>query len=70
MTLQHFKRGHTLYKEGVSEVDGIYFIKDGDFEMTQDVGLYDKKVNNGAKRALRRGVSDLKTDYINHRSRS
>ena len=34
MVLKTFTLGQTLFKEGLSRVDGIYFIKSGDFEIT------------------------------------
>ena len=34
MVAKKFPRGHIVYKEGVSEVDGVYFIKSGDFEIS------------------------------------
>ena len=30
-----FKRGQTIYKEGESKVDNVYFIIDGEFEVTK-----------------------------------
>lgn len=35
MELKKYRHGNKVYQEGVSETDGVYFIKDGDFEITQ-----------------------------------
>jgi hypothetical protein len=34
MVPRTFKLGQTLFTQGVSQVDGVYFIKDGGFEIS------------------------------------
>ena len=34
MDARRYPRGHIVYKAGVSDVDGVYFIKSGDFEIS------------------------------------
>lgn len=48
MTNKEFIRGQSVYKRGKSATDGLYFVVEGDFEVTtqQDV---DKSVNNTLK---------------------
>lgn len=36
-----FTRGQCIFKEGVYKTDGIYFVKDGEFQVTMN-----KKTNN------------------------
>ena len=35
MERYRFIRGQKVYIEGQSKVDGVYFVKDGEFELTQ-----------------------------------
>ena len=37
MTLKEFIRGQKIYRENESSIDGVYFITEGDFEVTQQV---------------------------------
>lgn len=37
MTKKNFIRNQTVYHEGVSKIDGLYFITNGEFEVTQQV---------------------------------
>ena len=53
MELREYKHGHKVYQQGVSETDGVYFIKKGDFEITQSAKVGDPKLKV-AKRALSR----------------
>ena len=34
MEVIDFKRGQKVYREGLSSIDGLYFITQGDFEVT------------------------------------
>ena len=33
----NFKRGHVIYREGDKNVDAIYFIREGEFSVKQDL---------------------------------
>jgi len=35
MQPREYLRGHVVYKEGSTCIDGLYFISEGDFELTQ-----------------------------------
>ena len=37
MTLKEFIRGQKIYRENESLIDGVYFITEGDYEVTQQV---------------------------------
>lgn len=37
MEVVDFKRGQKVYREGVNKIDGLYFITQGDFEVTQSI---------------------------------
>ena len=52
MKILQFKRGHKVYTEGSSSIDGIYFIIAGDFEVTRQVKT-DIKPEMGRKQAQR-----------------
>lgn len=32
-----FRHGHVAYRESAGEIDGLYFIKNGDFEVSQTI---------------------------------
>ena len=51
-----FTRGQTVYLEGQSEVDGVYFITQGDFEVTQKIKIDDNKSKQFTLKA--KGVAD------------
>ncbi len=56
MVQKSFTIGQTLFKEGVSQVDGVYFIKQGDFEITINSNYADtigKELNFDAKPQIR-----------------
>ena len=56
MVQKSFTIGQTLFKEGVSQVDGVYFIKQGDFEITVNSNSADsigKELNFEAKQQVR-----------------
>lgn len=57
MVPKTFARGNLVYKEGVSPVDGVYFIKSGDFEVTQQVGTKDSKLERAKFAAAKRALS-------------
>ena len=64
-----FKRGHKVFKEDFSRVTGLYFITQGEFEITRSIDVSNIKSQlKPAKRALSRGNSDLPTG--NHSSGS
>jgi len=35
MKVVKFKHGHNVYKENLYRIDGLYFIKSGNFEVSQ-----------------------------------
>ena len=66
MKSKKFLRGQKVYREGVSEIDGLYFITSGEFEITQSVDSDKTKAElKVAKRALSRTQIDTKTKGSN-----
>ena len=56
MKIVQFKRGHKVYTEGQSSIDGIYFIIAGDFEVTRQIkpDVQTEMGQTQARRALSR----------------
>ena len=74
MESKDFIRGQKVYQEGDTEIDGLYFIIEGDFEMTQVVDSeVTKTKDRPAKRALlRTNIADEGSlrDIVESKSRS
>ena len=59
MKLVKFKHGYEVYRENASGIDGLYFIKSGDFEVSQVIDQEMIDVDHKlAKRALSRNLSN------------
>ena len=65
-TIKKFQHGNHVYRESVSKIDGLYFIRSGDFEITQQVEA-EKIITNfkPAKKALSRyGNKSMQEDGL------
>ena len=62
MKVREFIRGQKAYSEGTTEIDGVYFIQEGEFEVTQKLDTDKTKSElKVAKKALSRTLSTSKT---------
>lgn len=53
MKVVKFKHGHTVYRENSTKIDGLYFIKSGNFEVSQTIDQEILSVEHkSARRAL------------------
>ena len=70
MSAKEFIRGQAVILEGASEIDGIYFIQDGEFEVTQKLDTDKTKVEQKtAKKALSRTSKVKELENLQSRSR-
>ena len=70
MSAKEFIRGQAVISEGASEIDGIYFIQDGEFEVTQKLDTDKTKVEQKtAKKALSRTSKVKELENLQSRSK-
>ena len=63
--VKNFVRNQTIYQEGIDEVDGIYFVSEGEFEIYQKFDENPARKNERTARRVLAKVVETSPEGVN-----